>query len=225
MHLVSALILWGLLPPGDEPPVMFERMRLFEYSPTSTTELSVHGRALWPQGGDAVGDSFEWEDMFDTGWGFGIQFAQLWGRQPSGGVYLAFEWETYEGEEGVDLTGDRFEPDEMSIASLMLGAVGRTRLAEGFLADIRLGGGVSYFYDEVMADAVLSNVEFPDLELYKKSVAFVGELGLRLHLGPVFLGTGVVFRGPPDKGTDFTSVLSPEIQTPVYAELGLALRF
>jgi hypothetical protein len=190
-----------------------------------TTTLSVYGRFTWAEGGDAFGELYEWDDLFKAGPGVGVEIAHLWGvSNYQGGIFLAVQADELEGDERTDIVGDKLEPDDLRFGSLLVGGKAEVRWTSWMGADFRLGVGPA-LYDNVDADATLSGVGFGDLELYDRSVAFTGEISGRLAVGPLFVGGGLRYVGPPDRGSDFTRQTEPKEILAPFVEFGLTLRF
>ncbi len=181
-------------------------------------------RLTFFEDGEAVDEVFDWGDLFSEGLGAALEVAHMWRGRYDWGLFLSAGLDYYRGDTSEDAVGDELDPEDLLMGAVLAGIKVQYELVSGFRIEARLGLGMAV-YNEVKADAILSNVAFNDLEIYARSAAFAGEGGVRAVMGPLFLGTGLRYLGPPKKGADATDQLDPTESLSVILEAGFCISF
>lgn len=200
-------------------------------SPNEDFYISVgaFGRYSWPFGtledhdiiisGNVViiPDHLNYSNLFDAGGGFALEasvmfvrppppqkgaYGQALPRDPTAGLYVSFQSDSYEGDSTTD--GNAFiDPDDLNLTAVLVGLKVTTDLGGGLIGEAHLGAGLVR-YEAVDARVSLNGGGESTQELFEDSQEFAGEFRYRFsaRLGPVGLvaGLGLRIMGGPDEG-------------------------
>jgi hypothetical protein len=167
----------------------------------------------------------EYDDLFKSGFGLGVEGSLLWLRSDWYlGGYLAIGWETYGGKSATDDIGDTLEADDLGVVTVMAGFKALRSLGSGFHGEANLGiGAVRYL--ETGGTLTLSGTPI-DVDLFPASTVFAFDVGVRVGYSvgrfTADLGLGVRLQGAPDTGDLDLDVSSPSVG---YLELGVGITF
>jgi len=159
-----------------------------------------------------------WSDLFNPGWGFGMEADFFLGNNGPGrrrspgtnyGLLLLYQVDEYTGRSVSGATGTRLSLDDMTVNTLQIG--GRVIHASG--QDVYFGGAFALgcvHYSEVegtfsgpLVPIGVSNRDKILRDTFTFASTFRGDAGYRL--GPVALTIGMSLRimAPPSEGSNF----------------------
>ncbi|MBI2931025.1 MAG: hypothetical protein HYY16_05190 [Planctomycetes bacterium] len=173
--------------------------------------------------GTAAGD-FDYPDLFNPGFGVGMEIAQFWSWEPGQTMsyFIGGGFMFYDGDEKKDFVGDTLSPDRLLTGTVLAGVRAQVGSLQEWHMDGYLGAGV-ILYEEVEADAIISGVPRTGLEMFARSANMAGEGGLRFGYGPLTVGGGVGYAGPPKDGSDLA--VEPDPLITYFGEVALNLSF
>jgi hypothetical protein len=184
--------------------------------------LTIVQRFSVPDGD--LGPGVDYEDLFDFGYGFGIEFDYL---MPAGlgwsyGPYFGLGWDWFQGQRE-DVNGTDIEAETASVFNFMAGIKGMIMIDPQFYLELRLGVGMSHFMS-TDGELVGSNTTF---ELLDSSTEIAIETGFRagFNLGKLMkldFGAGVRFRGSAEEGD---IPLDPGTMAQYFLDIGVGFRF
>lgn len=193
----------------------------------SWTTITFYGRGTWIRGGDGIDGGPEWSELFEFAAGGGVEWSFLSGAPDEQyGYYVSFTGDIFQGDTtALDSTTD-IEPDDMFVGGVLIGMKAASLMPSGFVWEGRIGVGAAAF-DDVDATTIDGSVE-TDIELYKRSIAFVGEASVRAGFASstfaFLLGLSGRYLGPPEEGDDALGA-DPEGMLSVSFEAALILKF
>lgn len=249
-------VLWavagGDLPPRMELEPPTAEVRLFQVRSHDWTfglAASAQARVTLPFGAADQGDAFvsgnvividnrvAYGDLLGIGLGATLEADLLfhpperpgqppWQRQPSMGLYVAFEWDWYNGDSAHVEPATRIEPDRWQVASILGGFKAEGVIEGSFYGDLRAGVGAVH-YPALDADFIPTGATAGRGQLFADTWGFAMEL--RMHFGwragpaAFFFGFGTRLQTPPDRGRDVT--MDPGLMILLDFEVGVELGF
>lgn len=184
--------------------------------------LTIVQRFSVPDG--ELGPGLDYEDLFDAGYGFGVEFDYL---MPAGlgwryGPYIGIGWDWFQGQRE-DIGGTEYEAETATIFNVMAGIKAAIMIDQSFYLEMRLGIGMSHF---LSTDAEVVGTG-TTVELLDSSTEIGGEIGLRagFNLGKLMkidFGAGARARGSAEEGS---VPLDPGTMIQYFFDLGVGFRF
>jgi hypothetical protein len=165
-----------------------------------------------------------YEDLFDFGYGFAVEFDYL---MPAGlgwryGPYFNLGTDWFQGQREF-VGGTEYDAETAAIFSLIAGIKGAVMIDENFYLELRLGVGLSHFFS---TDAEIVGTG-TSVELLDASTEIGGEIGLRagFNLGKLMkldFGAGARARGSAEEGD---VALDPSTMLQYFFDIGVGFRF
>lgn len=184
--------------------------------------LTIVQRFSVPDGD--LGAGVDYEDLFDLGYGFGIEFDYL---MPAGlgwryGPYLGIGWDWFQGQRE-DVGGTEYDAETLTVFNVMAGLKAAVMVDETFYIEMRIGIGMSHIL-ATDAEIVGSGTT---VELLDASTEIGGEVGFRagFNLGKLMkldFGAGARARGSAEEGD---VALDPGTMVQYFFDIGVGFRF
>lgn len=173
-------------------------------------------------------------DLFHAGYGFTLEGDILfrppersgYEREPTLGLYVAFEYDWFGGNTADAEPATRIHPDTMKLASTLVGFKAEGPIQGDMYGAVRGGVGAVH-YPSLMADFDPAGGVPGRGELFRDTWTFAMEL--RIHFGwkagplQLFFGFGGRLYMPPDSGAN--STLDPSLLFLLDFEIGAELGF
>ncbi len=223
----------ALPPPATASGSSFRTVVLQEeFTPRLRATLALYGRIDFPGATDIDSNGNTYADIFDLGYGVGLELSLLGGIGPhfAMGPYISVGWDRFVGSSNVDVSPvETFSFNDMDVTTVVVGGKIVERVAPFFFWEGYMGVGFVHYGQLTYTDE-FGPPPNTGLQFFRPINRGLFDIGGRACWGTPYmtfdLGLDFRFMGATAPGRDVNpTVVDPDFFFTFTVELGLSLRF